>query len=436
MFNAMHNRILTLIGLLALLVLPACAAETTFQPSPHFTGTALPTPPQQAKAWTPPATNVPAEWLSATAALVKRGLSDPRGCEYREVAVGTGNCWSGDSGVTQTHGWLLPAKEGEPRFAICWNGLVYPAVTVGKSVNLAADVQKLVKADDDMRAKQAKEHPNYPFTRLSSQAMPEGWAIAATTMAPLRVCLLLRLGEGALAERLWTAWLAGAPRHTNNNNTAREDPYLMLDTDVTWSLFDRAVCAHIRGDDRLALVDARVLTKIAPQVDKEDANRGFLQPLPALLADSEQRVKSPRTSFSLAAISAEKDKGKRIAALIDALSEVHEMQDGQPGGVTLSQSPIVLALVREGTDAVEPLLADMETDTRLTRSVSFGRDFHRGRNLITVFGAAYTAISDILQTRDFGQRPETDKDGHPLDARAQRRAMVGVLRDYGGKIRA
>ncbi|HEY3417565.1 MAG TPA: hypothetical protein VGM23_11840, partial [Armatimonadota bacterium] len=136
----------------------AWAQEREFRPSPSFTGDRLPAPPQQGAAWEPPA-GMPDALVSATRALCAAGFADPRGCEYREIAVGTGSCWSGDAGVVKTHGWMLPAVPDEKqRFAVCWNGLVYPVVFMGEKADLPADVQELLKADEAQREKWKKEY--------------------------------------------------------------------------------------------------------------------------------------------------------------------------------------------------------------------------------------------------------------------------------------
>ncbi len=128
----------------------------------------------------------------------------------------------------------------------------------------------------------------------------------------------------------------------------------------------------------------------------------FLTPLPHVLADQERRAREARPPFSLEATLAEKDQSKRIAALVQALDEVSARQWGQPGGVDLAQDAIVSALIKEGEPAVEPLIDDMESDTRLTRSVSFGRDFFMDRRPIAANNAAYIAICGILRTNEFG----------------------------------
>ena len=96
------------------------------------------------------------------------------------------------------------------------------------------------------------------------------------------------------------------------------------------------------------------------------------------------------------------DQKARITALIADLDQVAARQFGQPGGVSLGESPVVKALVEVGDDAVGPLLEDLEHDVRLTRSVHFHRDFFRSRTIMGAHEAAYTALSGILKTPFFG----------------------------------
>jgi len=398
-------------------------AQETLRESPHFAGEALPAPPKQPAAWTPPAKKLPTAFVSATQMLFTQGMADPRGCAYRTIEIGTGGCWNGDNGVVTVHGWVLPATPGTTaRFAVGWNGLVYPVVSVGAPAEVNADILALLKVEDKARAEYTRIHPGFPFYRLGN-TMSEAQSLSETTVTPLKACLLLRTGEVALAQRYWTAVMANTPKNVNNNNATRKDPYLQLASDWAWSLFDRAVCAHMRGDDRLALLSARALVPIRTTIEAEAARRHFehpyiedaqghlipdapyltfLQPLPALLVDQERRAKEGHTApFSLAAITAEPEAQRRIAELIQALEEESARQDGQPGGVTMSDDPIVQGLITEGGAAVEPLLTCLESDTRLTRSVSFGRSFHTGRSLLPVREAAYVALAGILQTDEF-----------------------------------
>jgi hypothetical protein len=432
-------------------VLAACvlaAAPPAPRPAPRWEGDALPTPPQQRQPWAAPADDFPAEFLSATEALFLAGLSDPRGCEYRAVEVGTGSCWTGDGGVVATHAWVLPAAGGAgPRFAVCWNGLVYPAVSVGEAAELRADVLAAVKADEEAQARHAKERADFPFHR--QRAYAEAVMVGHQFLAPLQACLLLRLGEQDLARRVWTAWEAGHRWDLPGNERGRRDPFLFLAEDWTWALFDRAVCAHMRGDDRLALVTLRTLVAARDAVEAEAAKRGmkrpdrfgrrddkplpylsFLGQLPELLADQERRAREPKRKPGL---SRPADKTDRVRELIRDLEDVAARQFEQPGGVNLDHDPVVAALIQENDAAVEPLLACLESDNRLTRSVRFFRDFRRYRTVIPVHEAAFAALAAILKTGSFPMKG-------PVDASTSaepegRKRLAAAVREHWQKYR-
>jgi hypothetical protein len=62
--------------------------------------TDFPKPPQQRSQWSAPGeTN---ELVSATTTLFNQGLADPRGCDYREVELETGDIWSGSAHTQNT----------------------------------------------------------------------------------------------------------------------------------------------------------------------------------------------------------------------------------------------------------------------------------------------------------------------------------------------
>ena len=399
------RRLCFTIALLAVFSGAAFGQIATAPPAPHFTGNVLPVPEAQQTPWTPPASSLPPVFVSATTVLFDQGLADPRGCEYRNVQVQIGNVWGGDGGILRTHGWALPAKGGEAqRFVVCWNGLVYPAVSVGGPADLTADVLATVKED----------HPIYIFY-LS--AWPEGESASFTKLLPIKACLLLRLGHADLAGKVWTAWTTGMTEMTwgtNDNAIHLKDPYLMLAKDWEWALFDRAVCAHMRGDDRLSLLAARALVPIAKAIDAEAEKRhfdrnivygikpgvkapylDFLQPLDSLAADEERRLAELSRPAPLKT-GTPADKAARIAALIDKLENVSALPWGQPFVVGAGEDPILQALIEQGDDAVEPLLHCLETDTRLTRSVRFWREYSPDRSLVGVHEAAYAALIGIL----------------------------------------
>jgi len=115
-------------------------------------------------------------------------MADPRDCEYHEIEVGTGDVWSGDGGVVTTHGWILP-DTNSGTFAICWNGLVYPVVSVGTNADLTADVGNLMT--------------NGITTWYS--AIPEGMSVSQSSLLGVKGCILWRLGHGDLAVAYWQA---------------------------------------------------------------------------------------------------------------------------------------------------------------------------------------------------------------------------------------
>lgn len=446
---------------LSLLAPAAGAAAGEHRASPRFEGKSLPVPPHQNARWRPPETKLPKVFVTAAEVMFKHGLADPRGCEYRQIEVGTGSCWSGDAGVKRTHGWVLPAEpDVKQQFAVCWNGLVYPVVSVGEPANVRADVAALLEKDRAFVEKRLGEHKKREAARRE-EALAKGkkyfelpphirweraWAeprsVSHSTMLPVKSVLLLRLGHADLAEKFWSQWFAG------REDKAKDDPYLVLATDWVWALFDRAVCGHMRGDDNLALVSARALVPIRDAVEAEATRRGlerlamggkkrphleFLGQLPDLLTDQERRAREPRRrrppGDGLEAL----PKKERIAALIRGLDAGAARQWGQPGGVSIGEATVVKALVEEGESAVEPLLECLESDARLTRSVQFGRDFRRHRSIIGVHEPAYAALVGIIRSGQFGEGASHYE--LTTGGMAGRRAVAAKIRAYWKKHR-
>jgi len=367
-------------------------------PSPLFTGKEIPEPPQQGKAWLGPADKVSGDLVKLNEELFKLGFADPRGCEYRVITVTLGSVWTGDAGTFETHGWVLPADAKSPhRFAVCWNALVYPVIKVGPRADLAADVKAAAKA-----ARDKKEH----YTEEEYPQSSEGWSIWYKNRGA-RHPLLLRLGE----IDLFLEDFGGEAQ----KETSVDQGLISEGSNWAWTLFERSICAQMRGDDVLALHGYRSLAKARPLIesripitDKKDGAPkrqplDFLGQLPALLADQERRVDKRRTLVDVVCIGQGKhpDAKKRIAALIDRLDEISARQMGQPGGVSIGSDPIVQALIREGEPALAPLLDCLEKDDRFTRSVHFWRDFARSRTVLSVREGAYTALTGILHTNGF-----------------------------------
>jgi hypothetical protein len=181
-------------------------------------------PPKQTSAWSVPKSKLPTNYVTATALLFKQGLADPRGCDYREIEVGTGDVWGGDGGVVKTRGWVLPGH-GKTRFGICWNGLVYPLVSAGTNADMEADVELMTTNGSG-------------FWR---SALPESANVGVATSQGIHGCLLLRLGRVELASNYWRSEVRRSANYphvmmrraspasqlpaTNELNLPNADPY-------------------------------------------------------------------------------------------------------------------------------------------------------------------------------------------------------------------
>ena len=373
----------------------------------------FPAPPRQDTPWTPPAgkeaSGFPPELVSATQTLFAQGLPDPRGCEYRAISVQVGSVFRGDGETVETHGWVLPADRAGKRFAICWNGLVYPVVGVKGRADLRADVRHLPRKMTDFARKRQDHMFPVPFT---GDAVPEEFSVAVEDPSLLKAVYLLRLGETDPARAAYALWSEVVlPRHNERREIAR-DPYRYLASRWAWAAYDRAICAHVRGADALAAADTALLARAQPLIEVETARRSrgqhsdggsqtlrdsriyFLDELPALRRDSLRRLaQSPLPPLDVASLKA-LPRGERIAELIRRLDQVDTRQEGP---VSMGDHPVVGALIAEGDAAVEALLDVLEKDDRLTRSVTYPRYFRQQRHLRTVKEVAFICFSYITR---------------------------------------
>ncbi|MBN1910767.1 MAG: hypothetical protein JW818_13560 [Pirellulales bacterium] len=412
--------------------------------SPKPTGTkvvllsdSLPTPPRQSAPWKPAKTKLPKEFVSTTQTLFDQGLADPRGCEYREIEVVVGGFEPPWNDVTvKIHGWVLPSADPKvQRMAVCWNGLVYPVFEVGKPADLRADVLAAVKGEPQAGIYGtgriwAAYFENYCFCHPW-----EGRTVAHESLLPIKACLLLRLGEVDLAEKLWNRWKSRVfaysmnPDETNADAVERwlKDPYLALANLWTLSLFDQALTAHLRGDDRLALIAAERLNAVRPKVVAEADKRGFRKPpkkkeesepyffldpdqMRLLLADQRRRAELRRQGASppVRAVDYPVDlvsdfdphelairrqlnrcsgRAERIALLVRELEETTNCT-----GFMFTSYMSGWYLLGEGEAAVEPLLQCLEEDgVHLTRSSSM-----RSRFPCEVWPLAANLLSEVL----------------------------------------
>jgi hypothetical protein len=402
-----------LAALASIAIVPVGAQQ--FRPAPRFAGTVIPEPPSQGRPWTAPATTLPRFLVSATEILFEQGVADPRGCEYRQVEIA-------NAAVVKGRGFVLPERADAPgRFVVCWDGQVYPALTVGAAADLDRDIHELAA-----HVKQAREAASsnrfgrgvsWGFPRENQD--PYGPA-GVDDHSPIKLCLLLRIGRADLAETLFAAGTTWSPGPRTHDLTDYGISYLSLARDWAGSAFQTLIGAHMRGDDVIALDAARRLARFRDLATaKADAmgfprdnpqSRGgtgpaprfyFLTQLDELLRDQERRAKMPARGPIPRKGG---DPSARIAALIRDLDQIDERQMMSPGAAHPGSSPLVRDLVAEGDPAVAPLLEVLESDDRLTRSVSMGRGLSIERFVHPVHEAAFDALIRILRTNEFANQ--------------------------------
>lgn len=398
-------------------------------------------------------TGLPENIVTATDFLCESGLADPRNGEYREIEITTATVW-GNSGPTKTHGWVLPSgsEPGTPRVAIAWNGQVYPVLAIGEKVSLADDIKQLLNQDEELRRKFKLTSPTAGFSR-PAYAIPESQAVSTQELTPLKMCLLLRVGERELAAQVWNAWKEGVISERNQPSESVTDPFLRLAGDWLWMQFDRGINAHLRGEDDLARTLFVELERLVPRIEAEARRRGllptgetragqassffpFLKQIPALVRDHARRQTDHPASSGVpisfqARLEALPDKLAQITTLVADLDLVAARQKAAGVGVPLTEDPIVRALYRQGEDAVPALLNVIETnDPRLTRSITFYRDYDRDRRALSVQEVAYFLITRLLEI-DFG--PGAELVTGTAESRA---ALVTQLREYWSKAKS
>ncbi len=398
-------------------------------------------------------TGLPENIVTTTDFLCESGLADPRNGEYREIEITTATVW-GNRGPTKTHGWVLPSgsEPDAPRVAIAWNGQVYPVLAIGEKASLADDIKQLLDQDKALRQKFKQPSPTAVFSR-PIYAIPESQAVSTQELTPLKMCLLLRVGERELATQVWNVWKEGVTPEHNQTSGSATDPFLRLAGDWLWMRFDRGINAHLRGEDDLARTIFVELETLVPRIEAEARRRGllpagetrtgqassffpFLKQIPALARDHARRqTEHPASSgvtISLQArLEALPDKLAQITALVADLDLVAARQKAAGANVSLTEDPIVRALYRQGEDAVPALLNVIETnDPRLTRSITFYRDYDRDRRALSVQEVAYFLITRLLEI-DFGSGAEL-----VTGTAESRAALVTQLREYWSKAKS
>jgi len=375
-------------------------------------------------------------------------LADPRGCEYREIVVPfrAEPRWrpTADVDAFKTHGWVLSAQAGESqRLAVCWDGLVYPLLSVGAPADLNGDMQIMLTQYVAPISPGMRDDPSTP-SAVKSMAFDQ--------FTLIKLPLLLRLGKVDLAEGVWNRlqdWIKVSK--WNEDELKQEDPFVILSHEWLRSTLDRALDAHVRDDARLALACLQPIPGMRSKVEEIAAKRSAglpdinqdwrpslrlfdlrrLNQVPALVEEEQRRIKENVTNrdeeFAPKNIA---DKKQRIALLIRDLEDVEAYPMMMPGYVDFGMNPVVENLVKEGEDAVDPLLDCLEHDRRLTRSID------TGVRVIGVEEPAFAALQGILKSaQQFSSLQEPYVNFSPGGPKLERIALTAQIRAYWSKVR-
>ncbi|MDI1483797.1 hypothetical protein [Polyangium sp. y55x31] len=367
-----------------------------------FADTILPAPPAHGTPTEPGRRHgLPDGLVRAVETLFRKGLADPRGLPYHVVTITLTTQPEGPGEVIPTKAFVLPGPESGPRFGILWNGLEYPLVAVGPPADLRADIEALRASDKRICDQQSAHFPEMPCfrTRRARYELPSH---KLDEILPMHVAMLVQLGEDTLAQSLWETWIAGGSLDDTPEISGSERAVFVRIADHFLSVLrERALWAHVRGDDELALASLRGVARIGPALAAHAASlgadeatvQGFAAPAGPLLVDQERRAAQPTKGPKGLPSPLPADPAARVAALVAALGEVHEPAFGRHGAqAQVLEDPILQALLAEGEAAVLSLAEALANDERYTRSIWY--EAH-GIELLTVRDVAELALDSL-----------------------------------------
>jgi hypothetical protein len=183
--------------------------------------------------WTPPRTTVAPEVVETAAFLLSHGMGDPRGGTFRKATAVVGSVWGRDEKPVEVHGWVHPPMGTRPARIVTFDGLVRDVVSIGEEADVA-DGFKVIAENAPRRGIVAR-----PITET--------------------IGLLLIAGEIDLAEKL-------------DDSRRREPVQGAYSNGYPSKLFDQAITAYMRGDDRTALEIARLISRVRPGYEKRAMN--------------------------------------------------------------------------------------------------------------------------------------------------------------------
>jgi hypothetical protein len=347
--------------------------------------------------------------------LVADFLFDPTGAEWVTGEFTYYRVWGGTD-TKPRDGWLVRGKGAQGNRVYFTDGESAPAPATFTGVDFVAACRARYAP------RPAKETPEERDERRQRSAGVNGQSDVVLA------AWLHKLGHDDLAARaLAEARKASRERVGGGKGP---DPHEQLRRNLAESAFVALVDAYMNRADEVALAHGTRLFKLYKDVAREGSDYLYKQ-AEQVLGELLRRKAAGRFGAHadrLAPNDLPTDPNKRIAALIGALDEVAVRQWGRLGGVSISGDWRVDALIACGEAAVPALLDAYETDTRLTRSVSFWRSYSAHRDVRTVRETVLVALEGILRVRAF--EPTVQGAGYAFSDRSTHAERTAVLRRY------
>ncbi|HEY4328107.1 MAG TPA: HEAT repeat domain-containing protein [Phycisphaerae bacterium] len=338
-------------------------------------------------------------------------LVDPRNAKYITFEADMRSVWASPRKETLI-GWLFPAQAALPAQVLLADRAPFPAPAQSTPQDLA-DIARKAIADYQSGKTPIPEDVFVSFRR-------EGDPLSTFESDPVNAAWLYRLGHEDIAAKLLFIARGKADRIDLNLDHPDEGR--------AWFAFSSAVNAYIVRADDDALAGFQRLVTIYPNfADK-------FGPAATFVAELQRRKVDGTFNHAPDPLPADFDQWaveRRITRLIHDLQEVDSRQQGQPGGVDLTNDPRVRKLIDIGDPAVPALIDCIEKDERLTRSVHFWRDFSRDRQIIGVREAALTAVMSVLRVTVF--EPVSTGDDFTGRGQDEAKATAQNLRTYWEK---
>ena len=350
--------------------------------------------------------------------LIADFLFDPTGAERVTGEFPYYSVW-GRTGTMSRDGWLVRGKGGQGNRVFFTDGESEPARRPQSPGSIS--LWRVSRVTPPPGEKETPEGGCGAADKRTSAGV--NWQSDLVLAAWLH-----KFGHDGLAVQALAAERKSAVERARGDKVP--DPREVLRSQLAESAFVDLVDAYMNRGDEAALAHGNRLFKLYKDVARSGSDylyRQAEQVLGELLRRKAEGRFGPDAN-RLAPNDLPTDPNKRIAALIGALDEVDARQWSQPGGVTLDWDWRVRALIECGEGAVPVLLTAYETDTRLTRSVSFGRDYVPYRNVHPVREAVLLALEGILRVRAFEPTAKRAEDAF-LYARTVAEQMA-VLRRY------